>query len=87
MDIKMKISGRTNLMKVEARSEIQEIMIKENFEAEFETIAICFKSGDTSGIVELTTQEFEDIRKQVERNLHLVKGIHKFKSTEEEIPF
>jgi hypothetical protein len=87
MELKLKVSGNNNLMRVESSAEIQEIMIKENFQSEHEEIAICFKTGGTSGIVELTTEEFENIRKQVEQHLHLVKGMHKFKSTEEEIPF
>ncbi len=78
MKVKIKKINRDGMARLETEGEIKEVIIKEEFlYPSDETIALCFRGQDSSGIVELKTEEFEDIYKNIRKRLHLIKGFKK----------
>ena len=62
MEIKFKGTNKKGTAKIEILGEIREVMVNENFtNPDKETIAICVKGLKSSGDIELTTKEFENI--------------------------
>ncbi|MDP2749690.1 MAG: hypothetical protein Q8O89_02560 [Nanoarchaeota archaeon] len=86
MKIKLKIADKGGATRIEADSEIKEVLIEEDF-ASTEKVAICHKSGNVSGIIEMTVDELEELNKHVKKHLHLIKGMKKFKVDPSEVPF
>jgi predicted AlkP superfamily phosphohydrolase/phosphomutase len=61
--------------KIENNAEIKEIMINEDFlHPSNESIAIGFRNKDSSGLIELTVEEFEQLSQEVTKKIHLIKG-------------
>ena len=78
MNIKMRFVNSGGYTKIENKSVIREVMINEDFlHPKSESIAVCFKSGDASGIIELTIGEFDKLKRTIERKTHLIKGMGK----------
>ncbi|MEN9626716.1 MAG: hypothetical protein RL557_1044 [archaeon] len=78
MKVKIKKVNRDGIARMETAGEIKEVIIKEEFlNPEDETIALCFKGKDSSGIVEIKTEEFEDIYNNIKKRIHLIKGFKK----------
>lgn len=86
MKIKLKTSCKDCVTRMEADSEIMEVMVEEDF-ASTEKIAICHKSGNVSGIIEMTVDELEELNNHVQKHTHLIKGMKKFKIRDEDVPF
>jgi hypothetical protein len=62
-------------------------MIGENLMDDNETVSVCFRSGDSSGIIEFGLAEFEELKTVIEHNVHLIKSTKKIKLKPEEVPF
>ena len=78
MKIKIKKMNRDGVARLETSGEVREVVIKEEFlNPEDETIAICFMGKDSSGIIEIKTQEFDSIYNSIKKRLHLIKGFKK----------
>ncbi len=61
------------VVKLETSGEIKEVRINEDFlHHSDESIALCFRGKNTSGIIELNVKEFEELSKSVKKNLHLL---------------
>ena len=60
------------VVKLETSGEIKEVRINEDFLHSDESIALCFRGKNTSGIIELNVKEFEELSKSVKKNLHLL---------------
>jgi hypothetical protein len=75
MQLKLKIREDDTQLKFETQTSIKEIMVNVDvFHPDAETIALAFKRDNTSGILELSAREFDDIFKAVKSKLHLIKG-------------
>ena len=75
MKVKVKKTNRDGITRLETSGEIKEVIIKEEFlYPDDETVAICFRGQDSSGIIEFKTDEFESIYNSVKKRLHLIKG-------------
>ncbi len=75
MRVKIKKTNRDGIARMETAGDIKEVIIKEEFlNPDDEAIALCFRGKDSSGIVELKTEEFEDIYNSIKKRLHLIKG-------------
>ena len=77
MDIKVKKTNKDGIVRLETQGKVKEILIEEDFKNE--TIQICFKGKSSSGIIEMTTKEFEEISKIINKNSNLIKGMRTFK--------
>jgi hypothetical protein len=76
MKIKVKKVNKDGLVRLETSGEIKDVLINEDFlSPNDETIALCFRGENSSGIVELRTKEFEEVYKQIRKRIHLIKGI------------
>ncbi len=75
MNIKIKRENNDGVMRVESAGVIKEVLINEDiFHPENEAIALCFRGKQSSGIVELTVDEFDRLYKTVKNKIHLIKG-------------
>jgi hypothetical protein len=80
MKIKIKQQNEDSLLRLETKTNIKEIMINVDiFNPNEETIALAFKRDDISGLVELTSTEFNNIFEEVKKKLHLIKGVKVFR--------
>lgn len=86
MRLKLRIAGKNNAARMEVDSVIREVIVEEDFTTT-EKVAICHRSGNVSGIIEMTVRELEDLNNHVKKHTHLIKGMKKFKVNPDEVPF
>ena len=73
MKAKIKKLNSDGIVRLETSGEIKEVRINEDFlHPEDESIALCFKGENTSGIIELSIKEFEELSKNIKKSLHLL---------------
>jgi hypothetical protein len=78
MKVKIKKTNNDGVVRLESQGEIKEVIINEEFlEPSEESISLCFRGDNSSGIIEIKTEEFERIFNTVKKRLHLIKGIKK----------
>ncbi len=76
MIAKIKKNNSDGHVRLETSGDIQEVIINEEFlHPGDESISLCFRGKDSSGIIELKTSEFEKVYDTVKKRLHLIKGI------------
>ncbi|MBR9677589.1 hypothetical protein GOV04_05610 [Candidatus Woesearchaeota archaeon] len=75
MDIKIKKINKDGIVRVHTSGKIQEVIINEDlFNPSDEKIILAFRGKDSSGLVELSTEEFEKLYKTIKTRLHLIKS-------------
>jgi len=80
MKAKIKKVNKDGIIRLETSGEIKEILINEDFfHPEDETISICFRGEQSSGIIDIKTEEFEKLYRTVKGRLHLIKGLNDIK--------
>ncbi len=87
MQVKLKIEGEKHVMRAQSLGEIKEVMIGETLLSSAETIAIAFRGGNNSGIIEFKTDEWEKLNSTVKRRLHLIKETKKYAFNPKDVPF
>jgi len=76
MHIKTKKLFNGKVARLETSGEIKEIIINEDFlKQDKASIAICFRGKNSSGILELSPKELENISKDVGSRMNLLKGV------------
>ncbi|MFB6245980.1 MAG: hypothetical protein ABEI74_00065 [Candidatus Pacearchaeota archaeon] len=77
MKVKTKKVNKDGVARLEAKGEIKEVEVNEDFlHPDDASLAICFKGeGGSSGIVEMSPKELESLYHEVEQRLHLLKGV------------
>lgn len=79
MDVKVKKNNKDGVVRLESSGSIKEVQINEDFlHPNNESISVCFRGKNSSGIISFTPDEIENIYKQVHRKTHLVQGFKKF---------
>lgn len=74
MNIKLKKFIKEGTMKVENKTVIREVLIKEDImHPGKESIAICFSNKNSSGMIEISKKEFEKLSNSIEPQLKLAK--------------
>ena len=82
MRIKIRYVNDGGFVRLENFASLKEIMINEDFlHPENESIALCFRNKDSSGIIELTIREFDKISQDVSKKKHLIKSIKIFRGS------
>ena len=80
MKIKVRKSNTDGNVRLETSGSIKEIMINEDFfNPNNESIVLGFRGKNSSGLVELSTQEIDFLYKEIQKNKHLIKSIKVFK--------
>ena len=75
MKAKIKKQNNDGIVRIETSGDIRDVWINEDFmHPNDESISLGFRGKDSSGIVEFSTKEFEDIYKTIRKRLHLIKG-------------
>lgn len=76
MQIKIKKENKDGMIRLESSAKIKEIMINEDFlHPNKESISICFQGYSSSGIIDFSPKEIEDLYKSIKSRIHLIKGI------------
>ncbi len=75
MHIKLRKSNKDGSIRVESGGEIKEILINEDFlQPGNESISVCFRGKDSSGIIDFSPMELQEIYKMTKNRVHLIKG-------------
>ena len=76
MKVRVKKLHSKGIVKVEGSGEVKEVMIHSDmFNPENGKISICFRGHNSSGIVELTEKEANDLYKTLGSKINLIKDI------------
>jgi len=79
MKLKLRKTNKDGLIRVESGGQIKEILINEDFlHPGSESISICFRGKDSSGIIDFTAKELEEVYKATKQRMHLIKGAKVF---------
>ncbi|MBI2208508.1 hypothetical protein HYU50_03355 [Candidatus Woesearchaeota archaeon] len=79
MRMKIRYANAGGFTRIENFVDLKEVMINEDFlHPENESIALGFRNKDSSGIIELTSKEFEFLADKVRKKTHLLKGVRIF---------
>ena len=79
MEVKIKKENKDGVTRLESAGIIKEFRINESFfNPERETISVCFRGKESSGIVSFTPSEIEELYNSVKNKTHLIKGAKKF---------
>ncbi len=80
MKFKVKKQNSDGVVRLETSGSIREVLINEDFlHLKDASVAVCFRGKDSSGIVEFTPEEIEDLYKEIAPKLHLLKNVKLFK--------
>lgn len=75
MQVRVRKVNKDGVVRLETGGEIKEVLINEDMlNPNSETIALCFRGRDSSGIIDLSPAEFEKAYETVRGKMHLVKG-------------
>ena len=75
MKIKLKKQNQDGIMRVETGGNIKEVVINEDLlHPKNESIAVCYRGKNSSGIIDFSPEEIEKIYSSVKKRLHLIKG-------------
>jgi len=75
MKIKLRSSNKDGETRLETSGDIKEVIINEDIlHPKQESVALGFIGKDTSGLVELTTEEVEKMYDSIKSRIHLIKG-------------
>jgi hypothetical protein len=73
MKAKIKKLNSDGIVRLETSGDIKEVRINEDFlHPKDESIALCFRGKNSSGIIELNVKEFQELAQRVEKSLHLL---------------
>lgn len=80
MQIKLKKQNQDGLIRVETGGDIKEVLINEDMlHPNNESISVCYRGKNSSGIIDFTPAEIEKIYFTVQKRVHLIKGFKVFK--------
>lgn len=78
MKIKLKKENLDGVTRVETSGDIKEIIINEDLlNPNNESISVCYRGKNSSGIIDFTPEEIEKIYDSVKKRVHLIKGFKK----------
>ncbi len=81
MRVKTKKRHKGRIVKVQGEGEVKEVLINENImDVNKRIISICFRGMESSGIVELSENEAEDLSKTLGSLAKLIKSTKVLKS-------
>ena len=79
MELRVKKENQDGVVRLESSGTVKEILINENLlYPDKESISICFRGKNSSGIVDFTPTEIEQIYESVKNRMHLIKGFKRF---------
>jgi hypothetical protein len=80
MRVRVKKINQKNIVKMETFGEIKELLINEDLvNPDNESISVCFRGSNSSGIIDFKPSEIESIYQSVKTRIGLVKDAGKIK--------
>lgn len=74
MQIRIKKKNKDGLVRLESGGDVKEIRINEDFlNPNNESISVCFRGKNSSGIIDLTPKEIEMLYNSIKEKTHLIK--------------
>ena len=74
MEIKVKKETADGVVRLQVSGKLKEVIIAEDFmQPSAERVQLCFAGTHSSGIVELSVKELEDVYKNIKDYVHVVK--------------
>lgn len=81
LKIKLLKENKDGLIRVETGGSVKEVLINEDIlHPKAESISVCFRGKNSSGIVDFTPEEIEELYFSVKGRLHLIKGVKRISS-------
>ena len=75
MKLRVKKANSDGIVRLESSGQIKEILINEDFlHPKQESISLCFKGQNSSGIIDLSSEEVEKLYNTLNQKKHLIKG-------------
>ncbi len=76
MQLKMRKQNTDGEVRVETRGKVTEIRIREDFMSpNKETVELCFRGNNSSGIIMMNRKEFNTIAREVGMHTKLIKSV------------
>ena len=76
MKLRLKKMYDNRIIRTETNAEIKEVLINEDLlHLEKEHFSVCFRGDNSSGIIDLTTKEIEQLYNSVKIKKRLIKGV------------
>lgn len=75
MQIKIRKQNQDGIVRLESSGDVREILINEDIiHPDKESISVCYRGKSSSGIIDFTPKEIEDIYDAIKNRIHLIKG-------------
>lgn len=79
MKVKVRKRNQDGQVRLETRGELKDVLINEDFlTPNKESVSVCFRGKNSSGIIEFSPDEIDEIYDAVKGRVHLIKGMKKF---------
>jgi len=78
MQIRIKKENKDGIVRLQSSGQIKEVEINEDLlHPEEESISLYFRGKSSSGIVDLSPEEFEQLYFTIRKRMHLIKGFRR----------
>jgi hypothetical protein len=75
MQAKIRKTNQDGIVRIETSGDVKEVLINEDIlHPQSESVSVCFRGRNSSGIIDFTPAELESIYKSVSKRMHLIKG-------------
>ncbi|PIN86256.1 hypothetical protein COV19_05600 [Candidatus Woesearchaeota archaeon CG10_big_fil_rev_8_21_14_0_10_44_13] len=79
MQLKVKKENKDGVVRLESSGIVKEIIVNENLlNPDEESVSICYRGKNSSGIIDFTPAEIDKIFESVKNRMHLIKGLKRF---------
>ena len=79
MKIRVKKKNQDGYIRLETSGELKDVLINEDFlNPNKESVSVCFRGKSSSGIIDLSPDEVDEIYDAVKGRVHLIKGMKRF---------
>lgn len=76
MQIKVRKVNSDGTVRLESTGEVKEIIVNEDIvHPNKESVSLCFRGKNSSGIVDLTPKEIDFLYEKIRSRMHLIKGL------------
>ncbi len=82
MQIKIRKQNQDGIVRLESSGDVREIIINEDIlDSDNESVSICFRGKNSSGIIDLSPQELEKLYDAVKARINVIKGFRKLSAS------
>ncbi len=75
MQARIKATHNGGVTRFETTGDVKEVIINENvLDPDKESISLCFRGNNSSGIIDLTPAEVDKLYEAIKDRIHLIKG-------------